>query len=392
MERTTSGIGTRRFGAYLKQVRESRRLSLDAVEEASAIYPEPLTKSHLSRIENGRATPSFTRLFALGQIYGVPVSAMAERFESEFRRDLVPDEVLGRPNVEALREADRLRISGRFVEAFALYSSILERSGDAWDPELPSIEDLQLRRVTALFFSGAHQYAKAEAERLLSQRQLDVAQRIRLLEVLTMASLRLGVIAVAGMTLDAAESLLAKMPGDEPKLHAKLLCLRGVLSYELEDFVAAEATFARAAERCASCGEATSALQMRINRGGALVYLGRRAEARAILVEACREAESGGLERHLALSLCHLARLEAEESDARVAEAYALRSNGIARARDYVDVVFRNCYLLRELARRNGDEAIARMHEKTLRTYAHRVEANLPEARAFRSELTRGDA
>lgn len=131
---------------------------------------------------------------------------------------------------------------------------------------------------------------------------------------------------------------------------------------------------------------------MRINRGGALVYLGRRAEARAILVEACREAESGGLERHLALSLCHLARLEAEESDARVAEAYALRSNGIARARDYVDVVFRNCYLLRELARRNGDEAIARMHEKTLRTYAHRVEANLPEARAFRSELTRGDA
>jgi transcriptional regulator with XRE-family HTH domain len=351
VERTTNGFGTKRFGAYLKQVRESRRLSLDAVEEASAIYPEPLTKSHLSRIENGRATPSFTRLFALGQIYGVPVSAMAERFESEFRRDLVPVELLERPRGEALREADKLRISGRFVEAFALYSALLDRREEDDGSDLPSVEDLQIRRVSALFFSGAHQYAKAEAERLLSGRQFDVPQRIRLLEILTMASLRLGIIAVAGMTLDAAEALLARTETAEPKLRAKLLCLRGVLAYELEDYAAAEPTFARAAEQCAACGEGPSALQMRVNRGAALIHLGRRAEARVLLVDACREAEFGALERHLSLALSHLAKLEAEEPDAKVAEAYALRSNGIARARDYVDVVFRNCYLLRDLAR-----------------------------------------
>lgn len=392
MEPSISGFGAKRFGAYLKQVRESRRLSLDAVEEASAIYPEPLTKSHLSRIENGRATPSFTRLFALGQIYGVPVGAMAERFESEFRRDLVPVDLQTLSDAECLREADQLRISGRFVESFALYSALLERRR-ADEPTPPiSVEDLQIRRVSSLFFSGAYQYAKAEAERLLGHRAFDLPQRIRLLEVLTMASLRLGLVDVAGMMLDSAEALLSRLPAGEAKLHAKLLSLRGVLSYELEDFPAAEATFSRAAEQCAACGEGPTALQMRVNRGAALLHLDRRPEARGLLVESCREAEAGGLERHLALALSHLAKLEAAEGDARAAEAYALRSNGIARARDYVDVVFRNCFILRELALRNGDETTARMHEKTLRSYVHRVESNLFEARAFRSELSRGEA
>ena len=45
----------RRFGTYLRRLRESRKLSLDAVEELAAGYPERITKSHLSRIENGQA-------------------------------------------------------------------------------------------------------------------------------------------------------------------------------------------------------------------------------------------------------------------------------------------------------------------------------------------------
>jgi transcriptional regulator with XRE-family HTH domain len=391
VERTTNGIGTRRFGAYLKQVRESRRLSLDAVEEASAIYPEPLTKSHLSRIENGRATPSFTRLFALGQIYGVPVSAMAERFEVEFRRDLVPDASLERPEHEALREADHLRVSGRFVEAYAVYSAILERRLNG-NPGEVDIADLQLRRVAALSSSGAYLYAKAEAERLLGLRHFALPQRVRLLEILTAASLRLGLVAVAQMTLDSAESLLTHLEAEEPALFAHLLGLRGMLAHETEDFAAAEAWFDRAAIACTACGEHPSALQMRINRGACLVRLGRHDESHPLLLESCREAEAGGLERHLALALSHLAKLQAARSDPSGAEAYALRSNGIARARDYVDVVFRNCHILRALALAAGDLATARMHEKTLRAFVHRVDPNLAEAREYLSELNRSDA
>ncbi len=61
----------KRFGSFLRKVRERKRLSLDAVEEMSSGYSERLTKSHLSRIENGLAEPSVRKLFALSQIYGM---------------------------------------------------------------------------------------------------------------------------------------------------------------------------------------------------------------------------------------------------------------------------------------------------------------------------------
>jgi len=62
---------SRRFGRYLRRIREERKLSLDSVEEMTLSYPERITKSHLSRIENGQAVPTFPRMFALSQIYGV---------------------------------------------------------------------------------------------------------------------------------------------------------------------------------------------------------------------------------------------------------------------------------------------------------------------------------
>ena len=52
----------KRFGLYLRRLRESRKLSLDAVEELAAGYPDRITKSHLSRIENGLAEPTFRRM------------------------------------------------------------------------------------------------------------------------------------------------------------------------------------------------------------------------------------------------------------------------------------------------------------------------------------------
>ena len=66
---------------YLRRIREERRLSLAAVEKMSHGLPERVTKSHLSRLENGQATPSFARMYTLSMIYGIPVSSLADRFE-----------------------------------------------------------------------------------------------------------------------------------------------------------------------------------------------------------------------------------------------------------------------------------------------------------------------
>src|SRR3990172_12146296 len=117
---------SRRFGVYLRKVREGRRLSLDAVEELSAGYAERVTKSHLSRIENGQAVPSFTRLYTLSRIYGVSVSSLAERFEVDLRRQQIPSDVARKPEEEVLAEAGRLRIARRDSPAPAPAPALLD--------------------------------------------------------------------------------------------------------------------------------------------------------------------------------------------------------------------------------------------------------------------------
>ncbi len=101
------------FGRYLRRIREDRRLSLDAVEELTLGYPEPVTKSHLSRIENGQAIPTFPRMFALTQIYGVPISVMAERFEFDLRQNVRGPELSEVPDEYLAAEVEKLRLAGR---------------------------------------------------------------------------------------------------------------------------------------------------------------------------------------------------------------------------------------------------------------------------------------
>jgi transcriptional regulator with XRE-family HTH domain len=106
----------RHFGRYLRRIREDRKLSLDAVEEMTLGYPEPVTKSHLSRIENGRAVPTFPRMFALCQVYGVPISSMAERFETDLRRGSAMS-VDGMTHDEIFERLTEFRNCGRYDSA-----------------------------------------------------------------------------------------------------------------------------------------------------------------------------------------------------------------------------------------------------------------------------------
>ena len=78
---TGSLLDAKRLGEYLREIRVERGMSLDVVEEMSSGLHERVTKSHLSRIENGQAVPSFPRMITLSQIYGVPLSSMAEHLE-----------------------------------------------------------------------------------------------------------------------------------------------------------------------------------------------------------------------------------------------------------------------------------------------------------------------
>ena len=102
-------------------------------------------------------------------------------------------------------------------------------------------------------------------------------------------------------------------------------------------------------------------------------------------------AEDSGYDKLKALALSHLAVVAHCLKELDSAETYALRSNSIARAREYTSIVFRNCFYLREIALAREDETAVRSYERTLKTYLSRVEADLPEAIRFRARLAGED-
>ena len=102
---------------------------------------------------------------------------------------------------------------------------------------------------------------------------------------------------------------------------------------------------------------------------------------------AISQAEQLGYEKLLALGLGHIAALEFESGDHSDAEAYALRSNAIARPREFTAIVFRNCFYLRKIAQVRGDTSVEEAHKRTLRTYLGRLETAMSEADEFRAEL-----
>ena len=72
-----------RFGQYLKQLREERRLRLDQVEELSIPYQQRISPSYLSRCENGIADISLERLSILSKIYRTDIGLLVDRREQE---------------------------------------------------------------------------------------------------------------------------------------------------------------------------------------------------------------------------------------------------------------------------------------------------------------------
>ena len=102
-------------------------------------------------------------------------------------------------------------------------------------------------------------------------------------------------------------------------------------------------------------------------------------------------AEKNGFERQRAVALSHLGILAFGRSDAGC-EVMLARSNTIARAIEYYELVFRNCYYLWELAKQKGDASATKLNERTLRTYLGRIETTLPEAELFREFVGRGQS
>jgi tetratricopeptide (TPR) repeat protein len=381
---------TKRFGKYLRRIREERRLSLDAVEEMSLGLPERVTKSHLSRIENGQAVPSFPRMFTLSQIYGVPVSSIAERFELCLKAGMIPSEASEKSIGEVLDEAKKLRRAGRHLEALLFYESLLERSHDvAEDERARWLIEIRLHCVNCLVKLSRDATAKEECEKLLSHSGLTQRHQVITLQYFAMCCYKLGKFTVAIMAVDKAEQELAKLE-DSERLTATLAVLKGNLYFSMQHYAKASDSFRLAIENFREVADPFEACRAQLNLAAALIELERHAEARSLLKQTLQTAEKSGYDRQYAFALSHLALLAYRENDMNAAEAHCLRSNRLARPREYVSILFRNCFYLWRIAQARRDEAGVRTNERTLRTYLNRMEDYVPEAEEFASFLGRG--
>ncbi|MCZ6506667.1 MAG: helix-turn-helix transcriptional regulator, partial [Acidobacteria bacterium] len=185
----------------MRKVRERKRLSLDAVEEMSSGYSERLTKSHLSRIENGLAEPSVRKLFALSQIYGMPLTSLAERFELDLQREQLSVDVKGKSGEEIYSIAIGLRDAGRYVEELVTLIAALEEFGEQpADDQGPAWgQRFRVGVCDCLIHLGRYETAKVHAEELLSEPSLPADLRVDTLVCFVICCKKLGRLTVAIM-------------------------------------------------------------------------------------------------------------------------------------------------------------------------------------------------
>lgn len=379
-----------RFGSYLRQVRESRKLSLDAVEEMAVGYADRITKSHLSRIENGHAEPTFRRMYALSQIYGVPVTMFAERFEMELLLEDFDEDGKTGPT-QSLDAARHLEVEGRFLEALKIYDSILAgREADS-APDPARTARLRLRKARCLLKLERFRLAKEECESILDDATLAGRHRAEGFYSLGIACFRLGRMSIAKLALDKAASIASDLE-DADRILAAIMNTRGNIAATLGQFDEALRSYDSALGAYSADRHPFEWCDIRQNCANALLSLGDLEAAREALVEVVRLSESRGYERQLAVAVSTLGALHWQCGELEAAETCCIRSNAIARPREFISLVFRNCFYLWKIAITRNDEVSRAANERTLRSYMARTDNSLQELAEFRGYLSGGEA
>jgi transcriptional regulator with XRE-family HTH domain len=381
----------KRFGTFLRKLRERKRLSLDAVEEMSSSYSERLTKSHLSRIENGLAEPSVRKLFALSQIYGMPLTSLAERFELDLHHEQHKVDLEGKSHEQICEEVSGLRDAGRYLDALIMLTVALEddveRESDG--EQAHWLLRLRVGVCDCLNHLGRHEAAKVGAEELLSAPNLTTELRLQALECFVSCCYRLNRFTVAMMGLERAERELRSEDGFL-RQKAEFAVLRGNICYVTGDFDGALGAYADALRLNEGLGAPFLMCTVRVNMASALIEKEQHQSAREQLDAALLVAESSGYDRLRALAMSNLALLAYRQGDPGSAETWAIRSNAIARSREFATLVFRNCFYLMKIARDAGDSPGVKANERTLRSLLGSIDDNLPEAREFREAVAGG--
>jgi tetratricopeptide (TPR) repeat protein len=193
------------------------------------------------------------------------------------------------------------------------------------------------------------------------------------------------------MALREAQSAVA-FEGVSLRLKAHVSSWQGKISLKMGDYESAQRAYQEARDLFEQVQDEFEACRAQIDVGQVMIRRGLCRQAESIILAARKEAEDKGFARLHALALGHLVIIAFTNAQLDEAEAYALRSNILARECDFTDLVFRNCVYLWKIAVARGDERLRRLNEKTLRVLLPRVDQELKEAIEFREFLAGGEA
>jgi transcriptional regulator with XRE-family HTH domain len=385
MDKTAS----QRLGERIKKLREERKLTLGGLEALTEGFGERINKSYLFRVERGITTPSIPRLRIIAKVFKVRLTALVEVLDSSYEEQDV--KVAQTPNLSGLafdevrRRGIQIEREGDFRRAAVHYRAALDMAlAEAPNSERSTrIAKARIDLAVALKNLGNLELAREEAEEALELRGISE-------ELLNHARLKLAHIyrrlkrsALAGCMIDQLMSREDKL---SPELLIETYAAQGsLLLTEKPNEAAAWYRKALPIARTAKSRKPEVDIQYDI----ALAEMGAGHYSRALKVLHRTRDLASKLELHFLVARCqaeigkaHYLMGAYEEARASIREAI-----GLARTREYYELLFQNQYYLRKISLSEGDAAAARVAEAGLKFFATRIEEEFEELREFRSEL-----
>ena len=381
--------GSKRFGAYLRKLREDRRLTLDAIEELSAAQKDRISKTYLSRCENGRTLPSFTKLFTLSKIFKTRLTGLAERLELDVELEAMPDVDLTSASFEQLTGRGQEEIQhGNIKLAFLLFNA-------AWD--LATLEggqtggekEAQARLSLAIAMRGLGRLEMAEEEckSIVSIGGVGPFILRRAFVLLSSIYYEVGRAELARIMIDQARR---KGDTEDLKSEADISSMVGLLDTDAGRLDEAAQALARAGTLYESLKDEFNLCKTHANTAHVELAAGRPDSALALFTRSLELARRLGYQYYVAKRLHDIGLLHYKRTRLDQASKSFYESNELSRRADYYDVIFLNCYYLWKIALERGDRSAAALNEKSLRFYAFKIEETFTELEDFKAFLEKG--
>ncbi len=364
-----------RFGSYLRALREARRLSLEEVERLTRHEEEPISRSHLSRLENGKARFSTLKLISLSHLYGARIGTIVERLELDLEQALVEQESLdGLDSHELMQRAREAGLKGQLHRALLLYQRAeLEALTSPATQERERIH-ARIGIARSMLAHGRHRIGRDLLEELGAE-ALEVAERAWVLFLLCRCYQRLEqplmARALLGLLEEAHDTLPDEIERQMPALQAEMLGWAGRHDEALE-------TWLRALDIARASGDALAEVVCLRQLASTERQRSQTMEAIAWAERARRLAETLGYAYHLVLIWTEIGRIQRHSQRSDLARRAFNKARGLARQIDHPRELFVIYLELWRLARTEDSGPECQSCLRTLRRL-YRLIDRLPE-------------